>query len=98
MTTENTTDLTPSWEDITPALVEMSGRDKTKQAAWGEIRRMAQLADRMKLMAPALNGCVGVLRDVGENCVVSTEIEGAIEAALQLADLALTGRVAEGAE
>jgi hypothetical protein len=50
-------DATPTWEEITPALIEMINGDNEEAAknAMVELRRMSQLADRMKLMVPAIN-------------------------------------------
>ncbi len=45
---ENTTNETPSWEEITPTLLELihGDNDEAAQAAMLDIRRMAKLADK----------------------------------------------------
>lgn len=85
---------TPTWEALAPALIEMTQSEDRKQsvAAWQELRRMAQLADRMKEFVPALNGCVHVLSSIGEDCDLSDELQEDISLAIKVADQALSGK------
>jgi hypothetical protein len=48
MTRRKTVDVTPSWENIVPALIALieSGSETAKAAGVIELTRMAQIADR----------------------------------------------------
>jgi hypothetical protein len=50
---ENTTNETPSWEEVTPTLLELihGDNDEAAQAAMLDIRRMAKLADKAAPLA-----------------------------------------------
>ena len=50
---ENTTNETPSWEEVTPTLLELihGDSDEAAQAAMLDIRRMAKLADKAAPLA-----------------------------------------------
>lgn len=49
---ENNTDTNPSWEEITPTLIELihGDNDEAAKAAMLDLRRMAQLADQAVAM------------------------------------------------
>jgi hypothetical protein len=52
---QNHTDTNPTWEDITPALIELihGDNDEAAKAAMLDLRRMAQLADQAVAMLKA---------------------------------------------
>ena len=49
---DNTNDTAPSWEEITPALLELihGDNDDAAKAAMQDLRRMSQLADQAVAM------------------------------------------------
>lgn len=49
---QDTTDTNPTWEDITPTLIELihGDNDEAAKAAMLDLRKMAQLADQAVAM------------------------------------------------
>jgi|688.fasta_scaffold273998_4 hypothetical protein len=65
---ENPTNETPSWEEVTPTLLELihGDNDEAAQAAMLDIRRMAKLADKAVPLAVMLSTTLDALVEHGD--------------------------------
>lgn len=65
---KNTTNETPSWEEVTPTLLELihGDNDEAAQAAMLDIRRMAKLADKAVPLAVMLSTTLDALVEHGD--------------------------------
>jgi hypothetical protein len=61
-------DITPTWEDITPTLIELihGDNDEAAKAAMLDLRRMAKLADRATPLACMLATTLDALVEHGD--------------------------------
>ena len=62
------TDTPPSWEDITPTLIELihGDNDEAAKAAMLDLRRMAKLADKATSLACMLTTTLDALVEHGD--------------------------------
>jgi hypothetical protein len=65
---ENNTDTNPTWEEITPSLIELihGDNDEAAKAAMLDLRRMARLADQATSLACMLATTLDALEEHGD--------------------------------
>jgi hypothetical protein len=80
----------PTWEELTPSLIEMANSDVREQslAAYADLRTMAQLADRALTFIIALNGCMHCLEAARDSGTYDAK---EVDLAAKVARQALTG-------